>query len=274
MKLSVITINRNNKAGLKRTINSVISQTFNDYEYIIIDGASTDGSVDIIKEYSDKISYWISEPDRGIYNAMNKGIKVAKGDYCLFLNSADTLYNKDVLKQVFCTEPKEDIIYGDLIMGDTVAHAEKQITLKNLLFHTIGHQSSFIKRALLVDNPYDETLKIAADWKFFFQELILNNVSRKYLDLIISRFDMQGISMSHQQELKEEHEKVLKELIPPTILDEIYKYFGINDKYFELFVNIGNSPYKWKIYNFIVFIFKIITLNRKPWIKKLKFFRK
>ena len=89
MKLSVITINFNNRDGLRKTIESVVNQTYNDFEYIIIDGGSTDGSVDVIKEYADRIDYWVSEPDKGIYNAMNKGIDVAKGEYCIFMNSGD-----------------------------------------------------------------------------------------------------------------------------------------------------------------------------------------
>lgn len=270
MKLSIITINYNDKSGLKKTIESVISQTFKDYEYIIIDGNSNDGSVDIIKRYSKFISYWVSEPDKGIYNAMNKGVKASKGEYCLFLNSADTLYSPKTLSEVFKQDPHEDILYGNLLMGDSVAKAEEKITLRNFLEHTIGHQSSFIKRALLVANPYDENLKIVSDWKFFFQELILNNVSRKRLDFIISVFDMNGISSSHQEALKKEHEKVLRDLIPPTMLSEIYKYFGIKDDYFKLFADLGDSPYKWKLYNINVFFLKLVMLNRK-WTKHLKF---
>ncbi len=92
MKLSIITVNLNNKDGLQKTIDSVISQTFKDFEWIVIDGGSTDGSKELIEKYSDYISYWVSEPDKGIYNAMNKGIKVAKGDYLEFLNSGDIFF--------------------------------------------------------------------------------------------------------------------------------------------------------------------------------------
>lgn len=96
MKLSIITINYNNREGLRKTIESVVAQTTREFEYIVIDGGSTDGSVDVIKEFSDYIDYWVSEPDKGIYNAMNKGVKVAHGDYCQFLNSGDWLYDSNV----------------------------------------------------------------------------------------------------------------------------------------------------------------------------------
>ena len=101
MKLSVITINFNNRDGLRKTIESVVKQTYKDFEYIIIDGGSTDGSVDVIKEYADKIDYWVSEPDKGIYNAMNKGIDVAKGEYCIFMNSGDVFFSNDVYNEVY-----------------------------------------------------------------------------------------------------------------------------------------------------------------------------
>ena len=97
MKLSVITINFNNRDGLRKTIESVVNQTYKDFEYIVIDGGSTDGSVDVIKEYTDRIDYWVSEPDKGIYNAMNKGIDVAQGEYCLFLNCMGILNEKHLL---------------------------------------------------------------------------------------------------------------------------------------------------------------------------------
>lgn len=108
MQLSIITINRNNAAGLRRTIESVVSQTaFNQIEYIVIDGASTDGSKEVIMEFADKLTYWISEPDTGIYNAMNKGIKVATGEYCQFLNSGDWLAENKVIEDMTNSFPKK-----------------------------------------------------------------------------------------------------------------------------------------------------------------------
>ena len=98
MKYSIITVNYNNKEGLRKTIESVISQTFRDFEYIVIDGGSSDGSAELLKEYSDKITYWVSEPDKGIYNGMNKGIAKATGDYLNFMNSGDCFYDQQVLK--------------------------------------------------------------------------------------------------------------------------------------------------------------------------------
>ena len=122
MKLSIITINLNNKNGLSETISSVIAQTFTDYEYIIIDGQSTDGSLEVIKQNANHINQWISENDHGIYNAMNKGLNLAKGEYCLFLNSGDSLYDSDVLQVLFSQSFTEDIISGGI---ELYSHTKK-----------------------------------------------------------------------------------------------------------------------------------------------------
>ena len=108
MKLSVITINYNNRDGLRKTIESVVNQTCRDFEYIIIDGGSTDGSVDVIKQYADRIDYWVSEPDKGIYHAMNKGIAVAHGEYLNFMNSGDCFYESTVVENVL---QLKDMVY-------------------------------------------------------------------------------------------------------------------------------------------------------------------
>jgi glycosyltransferase involved in cell wall biosynthesis len=200
MKLSIITINLNNAEGLKKTIESVVTQTFNDYEYIVIDGSSTDGSVDIIKQYADKITYWVSEPDKGIYNAMNKGILKAKGEYCQFLNSGDTLVNNNILKKVFDEKLQEDIIYGNVFSlsknGDkSIANAPDKWTLITFLNETIAHQAAFIRRQLFSEiSLYDETLNIISDWKFFVLAIIVHNKSYIHLPYCISIWENWGIS--------------------------------------------------------------------------------
>ena len=139
MKLSIITVNLNNKTGLEKTVKSVCSQTFEEFEFIIIDGGSTDGSLDIIKRYEDNISCWVSEQDKGVYNAMNKGIKMAKGEYLQFLNSGDSLINSDVLNKVFKENKTEDIIF---LLTDTIQRVrsgEFDIKMANCLGILSGH---------------------------------------------------------------------------------------------------------------------------------------
>ena len=115
MKLSIITINYNNASGLRKTIESVVNQTSLEFEYIVIDGASTDGSIEIIKEFKDKITFWVSEPDTGIYNAMNKGIHSAKGKYCQFLNSGDSLVPPNVTESMLFNLPDSGIVIGNML---------------------------------------------------------------------------------------------------------------------------------------------------------------
>jgi glycosyltransferase involved in cell wall biosynthesis len=162
MKYSIITVNFNNKEGLRKTIESVIHQTFRDFEFIIIDGGSTDGSVDVLKEYDSQINYWVSEPDGGIYNAMNKGVAHAHGDYCIFMNSGDCFYNQTVLEQVNAVNPIENIVVGKVAIDnqDNIISPPPQgvLTMYHLYSGSVPHQGSFIKTELLRKYPYDESL--------------------------------------------------------------------------------------------------------------------
>ena len=222
MKYSVITINYNNVDGLRKTIESVVAQTFNDYEYIVIDGGSTDDSVSVIKEYSDKINYWVSEPDGGIYNAMNKGVAHAHGDYCIFMNSGDCFYNAKVLELFSSYNMQEDIVVGKLVSarnGDTLfAPPQREISLYYLYSGTVPHQSSFIKTELLRLYPYDEKLKIVSDWKFFVQAIIMYNCSIRYIDDVVAKFDTEGLSTSNPDKMWREKEQVLTSMFPDRIL--------------------------------------------------------
>ena len=194
--ISVITINHNNHAGLLKTIDSVVNQTYNNFEYIIIDGGSTDGSVDVIKKYADRIDYWVSEPDNGIYNAMNKGIDVAKGEYCIFLNSGDSFCDYQTLSLSLPFLDGTDVVagYAKLDTGE-IGTLPKEITLQSLYNHQHPcHQSSFIKTELLKKYRYDEKYKLVSDWKFFIQIFIYNNSSYKPIDVVVSVYDTNGIS--------------------------------------------------------------------------------
>ena len=209
-------------------MDSVVNQLYKDFEYVIIDGGSTDGSIDIIKEYADKISYWISEPDNGIYNAMNKGIRQAKGEYLQFLNSGDWLVNDSVLSTVFTNLPAFDMVYTNMIKvmpGGTLV-TDKGPEGGNISFQTfylknINHSSVFIKSTLFAKyGLYDEKLKIASDWKFFLVAAGLNKCNILYKDINVTYFDMTGISNTQLALLREEKKKVLEELVPyPVLVD-------------------------------------------------------
>ena len=230
-KLSVITINLNNATGLHKTIESVVNQTFRDFEYIIIDGSSKDGSLDIIKEYKTKLSFWVSEPDNGIYNAMNKGIKVATGEYCLFLNSGDYLLDSTILENCLSHTFTEDIVYGNQIQD---RHG-KLVTYKlpsNLTFYTfyidsLAHPCTFIKTKLFEEiSFYNEKYKIVSDWEFFLKAIFFNNATLRYIDKEIAVVNWNGISMNSGDLCKKERSLVLMELFPKFIDDyeQLFRY--------------------------------------------------
>ena len=269
IKLSIITINLNNCSGLKKTINSVINQTYTDFEYIIIDGGSTDGSIDIIQENSERITYWISEADKGIYNAMNKGIDIAKGNYCLFMNSGDSLYNSTTLEKSIVYLDGTDIILGDTLETDgrIVLH-KKNITFKTLYSDSLSHQSSFIKTSLLKKYHYDESLKIVSDWKFFLQTLIIDNSTYKGIPLFISIYDISGITNSNFARFIEERNFVVKKMFPLRILENMDELIEGNSWEDKLYIKIKSSKYHKVIYNAIVVVLKVLSLRRDSWITK------
>lgn len=229
MKLSIITINYNNKDGLQKTIDSVITQTYKDFEWIIIDGGSTDGSKELIEQYADYITYWVSEPDKGIYNAMNKGILASHGEYLYFLNSGDYLVKTTTIQDVFSKSNGADIINGNLlkltepVRRDYGIHSD-YVTCFDLFKGNLNHQSTFIKKNLFQKHGlYDESLKIAADWKFFFQVLIVYNCSIQYINIDIACFDMSGLSQKAMQQTKKERADYLVEVLPIKVIED-YNY--------------------------------------------------
>jgi glycosyltransferase involved in cell wall biosynthesis len=198
MKLSIITINFNNLEGLKGTLESVVLQTWQGFEFIVIDGGSTDGSAEYIETQSKYFDYWVSEPDEGIYNAMNKGIAAAKGEYLLFLNSGDYLVNK-ILSAIDFSMINEDVVYFDLIyLNHEVKHIQKypdKLTFRYLSTFSLPHQASFIKKDLFNKYCYyDESFKIISDWAFFLIALAKYNASYRYIPKPFAFVDRNGIS--------------------------------------------------------------------------------
>lgn len=223
MKFSIITVNYNNHIGLRHTINSVINQTFHDYEFIIVDGGSNDGSIEVIKEYSNRITYWVSERDKGVYNAMNKGIAQAKGDYINFMNSGDVFYGHDTLEIVCHHMDDSDFVIGkdynqDPDTGEVFTTIlPTRISMAAFYMWTLPHQSAFIRRTLFNDSPYDETLRIVADWKFYLEKIVYEGKTVQLLDLIICNREQEGMSISQASKTIEERRKVLSTLLPPGI---------------------------------------------------------
>ena len=269
MKFSIITINYNNCEGLRRTIESVVNQTCHDFEYIIIDGGSTDGSVDVIKQYADQIDYWVSEPDKGIYNAMNKGVVVAKGEYCLFMNSGDCLYNSRVIHDVLANSLDAEVVTGGIKRADgNIYFAPKKVSMRHFYRRTLFHQASFIGTELLRRIPYDETLTIASDWKFFIDAIVVNGCSYSPINIIIADMEADGRG-SDVEVSRKEHDKVLHELLPEYVFADYDVFLDGEDDYDRFYKCVKNSRFKRLIYIFNCAFMKLVNLGRRnSWVSQ------
>lgn len=241
MKLSIITVNYNDAGGLERTIKSVISQTFHDYEFIIIDGGSTDDSVNIIKKYESHIDYWVSEHDGGIYPGMNKGLRQAKGEYVNFMNGGDCYHSEDVLEKIFALETNADIITGAHAENGIRNVGEGGVTMLDLYKWAIDHQASFIRREIALRHPYDEKYRIVSDWKFFIESLVFDNCTFYYTDMIVVDVDMKGISNTNFVLDKKEREAVLHELFPDRVLKDYQMLASIHPDILKMAPCISKS---------------------------------
>lgn len=229
MLLSIITINFNNLDGLRKTVDSVLHQSFIDYEWIVIDGGSTDGSKELLEQNQEHFAYWCSEPDKGIYNAINKGIAHAKGDYIQFLNSGDWLYGSNTLEKAFTQiDGQFDIYYGDMIQvndGGRLNPISYPDELGFLFFpyNNICHQATFYRRTLFDNNPYDESFSIVSDWAMNLK-LLFEGRTFKHLDQIIVYYDNQGKSSAADHKHHIERIAAFDKYVPQQIKIDLACY--------------------------------------------------
>ena len=223
--IDIVTINKDNKDGLLQTILSVISQTkFDEINYIIIDGGSTDGSKEIIKKYKNLFGYSTSRQDKGIYNAFNKALSHLKGEYVLFLNSGDYLASATTIEQVLKYLHNEVIIYGDQMLSGNkklvnlagvkiMVHSDEVVATNKTLpdklnedfFRTnsLPHQATFIKTEYMKEHPYSEEYRIIGDWKLLREAIIDDKVSYKHMPVTVSYFALNGTSSKDDTYIKE-----------------------------------------------------------------------
>ncbi|MBR4625247.1 MAG: glycosyltransferase [Alphaproteobacteria bacterium] len=251
---TIITVCLNIASTIKRTCESIVHQPFQDFQGIVVDGASTDGTLDILKEYSSRINILISEPDKGIYNAMNKGIKHATGEYINFMNGGDEFYNNNVLENVFLNKTfKGDIIYGDeykIKNGESYLFKNWETITEDILFNRYGitHQSSFTKTIILKKYGFNDEYTIAADFDFFVR-VFKKRHSFSKIPIIINKFYEDGISSTNEY------------------LNNL-EYQEIKRKNFKTKVFLLNHP---KIIEFIVFITNSVKYPRYflGWFKRI-----
>ena len=218
--ISVITVCYNAKSNLEKTILSVLNQTYSNIEYIIIDGGSTDGTIDIIKRYDDKITYWQSEPDNGIYDAMNKGIQKANGEWINFMNAGDLFASTMILQQMLdAIKPGVRILRGNIIRiypkfrVKSVGVTAQNPSLMDMFDNTFHHQACFIQTSLFREfGLYSIDYRLCSDWKFFFDCVVLHNIKSQYVDLTVAYFKMDGTSTNNSILYRKEQENYLKNL--------------------------------------------------------------
>ncbi len=269
MKVSVITVVLNDIEGLKRTVETVVNQTYQDFEYIVVDGASTDGCKEYIAGV-DRIDRWVSEPDKGIYNAMNKGITMAHGDYCIFMNAGDTFYNSKVLEEVVSQLSDADFYVGaTFVMSESKNYLEEPLKtpldLKTMLTCMPCHQSTFTRTTLLKDRYYREDLKIISDWEMFFHCYYFHE-GNSYVPMktTVSVFHYNGLSWTCREMVSEEVKRVAMEVLPERIFLHILHKEGLEKK-IEYAMAKSSLARDWKlIRNAFKYLIKDIFVALKP----------
>ena len=229
--ISLISINRNNASGLRKTLASVSEQTFRNFQHIVIDGASTDESVEVIREFESGIGFWRSEPDSGIYNAMNKGIAAARGDFLLFLNSGDHFLAPDALQEAAVHLGERDLYYFDIevrepaapeLVRSRIKRCPDALRFSHFVIDTLPHPSCFIRRSLFERfGGYDEALKICADWKAFMLWVCKFGCSYQHVPQVLSVFYFDGVSShaSSRRAIEAERQQVLRAEFPVFVQD-------------------------------------------------------
>lgn len=272
LKLSIVTINYNNAEGLRKTLASVAAQTYRDIEHVIVDAASSDGSLEVIKEYVETSSHpviWSSEKDKGIYDGMNKGIERATGEYIQILNSGDILAAPDVTERMIkalstlniplSTENAVGILYGNMIRDfgngkvqrDTAKAEgdarEVEWTMDDFIKGTVNHDPTYIRRDLYERyGLYDENLKICSDWKWFVNAVVFGGEKLYYIPIDVTIFDTTGISETNLEFREKERHAELEKMLPAAILKDYDRYHFPIEQYKRL-----KKYHLWPIVYFI-----------------------
>jgi glycosyltransferase len=218
MKVSIITVSYNRKATIEQSIKSVLDQDYPDIEYIVIDGNSSDGTQDIIKSYSDKITKYISEPDKGMYDAINKGLAMATGDVVGLMHSDDVFYDASVVSKIvnaFKNKPTAEAVYGD---GIYVTNDEEQKIVRNRIGGEYSHKrlksgwlplhpTVYIKKSIIDKyGNYNLDFKIASDTEFLLRYLNKHKINIAYLNSYIVKMRMGGLSTNYKRAFEVLHE--------------------------------------------------------------------
>ncbi len=276
MKLSIVTISYNNLEGLQKTLPSVLSQNCAGFEHIVVDGGSQDGSAEYIALYARQAAergisvQWVSERDEGIYNAMNKGIRMGSGEYVEILNSGDMLASDNVVGRMLHaleTHNNPDILYGNMLktfpsgLRRDRCFNGQPVTMLGMYKGTLNHSPAYIKRNLFEQyGNYDERYRIVSDWKWYLQVIVFGGVKPVYTDIDVTVFDMNGISETNKDLDKEERKQVLREVVPDAILEDYDRW--------AFPVSQVNRLRRWHLWPMVYFVERVCFKIEKWFWKK------
>ncbi|MCQ2252528.1 MAG: glycosyltransferase [Bacteroidales bacterium] len=207
-RITVITVTFNNKPQLISTMQSVDIQDYDNLEYIVVDGNSSDGTADALKSYAGKLDKWVSEPDRGIYDAMNKGVGLSTGDYCIFMNAGDTFVKPTTISDIVNCGFDSDVVYGNILKNGKLVEASAPRNCHKMYY---CHQAVFVKTACLREFPFDISHKMSADFKQA-KLLYLAGKSIKQTNITVANFDTNGISNTKRSTGLMDNIKVIREV--------------------------------------------------------------
>ncbi|WP_163400280.1 glycosyltransferase family 2 protein [Flavobacterium fluviatile] len=230
LKLSIITINYNDIRGLQKTVESVIKQSSKDFEYIVIDGGSADGSAEYVLAHDEYLNYWVSEPDQGIYNAMNKGILNAKGDYFLFLNSGDVLVDDpEIISKIVSILNHRAVYYAPIYIeqneNQKIVDYPSKIDEKFAFTNTICQQAVIYHASVFENNLFDEKLKYISDWKMHFS-LFKRKIKFIHLNIPFAIYDSNGLTSKGETKYNSHKERLKLQFLEFPFY--FFKYYGKN----------------------------------------------
>lgn len=252
-KITVVTVCYNAQNTIRQAIESVVNQDYENKEYIIIDGGSVDDTLNILQEYAGRLRY-ISEPDKGIYDAMNKGVKLTTGDYIEFIGADDALASNDVLTKaakIIETDDKIDVLCAAQYLVEEKTHFERLLDCTPAIMAESGekimpwvpHGSMFTRRSLLLENPFDLNYQICADFDFILKCFFNPHIKMKYVDLVATYFSDGGVSSTDDEKTLAEHYKILKKYgLPAALLNKNLKN---NSKIKNAIKNVFNHLGLW-----------------------------
>lgn len=235
--LSIVTVCLNDRTGLERTLRSVVAQSWKGWELVVVDGGSTDGSVDVVRQHGSHIRAWVSEPDGGVYEAQNKGVGLASGDYCLFLNAGDHFVAEDVLERAFAAAPDEDVLYGDVVYSrHGFARRIRQADRPSIFFlmrSILPTQATMLRRELIERcGRHDTSLRIAADYDLLMKAFLVHRATARHVPVALSVHYQDGLSARPESRavIARERAIVQQRYLPPLVLELHQQYLALRER--------------------------------------------